>query len=208
MTLTDYAKECHQANIKWWLNLEAPCTFCQTTGCPACDGNGYMKKDRNLGEMLMLCVSELAEALEGHRRNKMDDHLPNRKMAEVELADYLIRMFDLAEGRKWDLNEYENAKLVDLSSFSMEETATGCIPDNFGECLLHLVRNTTEIAEFTCGHADCLGGAASDVIMETLILGRKAGFDLQAAYTEKMLYNKSRIDHQLATRLAEGGKRY
>jgi NTP pyrophosphatase (non-canonical NTP hydrolase) len=50
---------------------------------------------RNIPEMLMLTVSELAEAMEGYRKDLMDDHLPHRKMIEVELADTLIRVFDL-----------------------------------------------------------------------------------------------------------------
>ena len=45
---------------------------------------------------LMLAVTELAEAMEGHRKNLMDDHLPHRKMIEVELADAVIRIADLA----------------------------------------------------------------------------------------------------------------
>jgi len=52
---------------------------------------------------LMLCVSELAEAMEGLRKNLMDDKLPHRKMAEVELADALIRIFDLAGVLGYDL---------------------------------------------------------------------------------------------------------
>lgn len=51
---------------------------------------------RNRGEMLALIHSEISEALEGERKNKMDDHLPHRKAAEVELADALIRIFDYA----------------------------------------------------------------------------------------------------------------
>lgn len=51
-------------------------------------------KDRNKGEMLMLIVSEVAEAMEGERKGLMDDHLPQRKMAEVELADAVIRIMD------------------------------------------------------------------------------------------------------------------
>ena len=46
---------------------------------------------------LMLVVSEIAEAMEGDRKDLMDDHLPDRKMIEVELADAVIRIFDLAE---------------------------------------------------------------------------------------------------------------
>ena len=45
---------------------------------------------------LMLIVSEIAEAMEGHRKNLMDDKLPSRRMVEVELGDALIRICDLA----------------------------------------------------------------------------------------------------------------
>ena len=52
---------------------------------------------------LMLIVSELAEAMEGHRKDLQDDKLPHRSMLEVELADVLIRLFDLAGRLKLDL---------------------------------------------------------------------------------------------------------
>lgn len=52
---------------------------------------------------IALCHSELSEALEGHRKNLMDDHLRHRKMAEVELADAVIRIFDLAGAMGYDL---------------------------------------------------------------------------------------------------------
>jgi NTP pyrophosphatase (non-canonical NTP hydrolase) len=51
----------------------------------------------------MLIVSELAEAMEGDRKNKMDDHLPHRESREVELADALIRICDLAGAYNLDL---------------------------------------------------------------------------------------------------------
>jgi hypothetical protein len=60
-------------------------------------------KDRNFGELIALCHSELSEALEGYRKDLMDDHLPHRKMPEVELADTMIRIFDLAAGFGYDL---------------------------------------------------------------------------------------------------------
>lgn len=70
----------------WWTDL--------ATGQP---------KQRNKGELLMLIVSEVAEAMEGERKDLMDDHLTHRKMAEVELADALIRIFDYAGGHGYDL---------------------------------------------------------------------------------------------------------
>lgn len=52
---------------------------------------------------LMLTVSELAEAMEGDRKDCMDDKLPHRKMREVELADAVIRIFDLAGAYAMDI---------------------------------------------------------------------------------------------------------
>lgn len=59
--------------------------------------------ERDVPRLLMLCVSELAEAMEGHRKDLMDDKLPHRKMLEVELADALIRIFDMAGGLNLDV---------------------------------------------------------------------------------------------------------
>ena len=77
---------CHAANIKWWQD--------PATGEPI---------ERNVGELLMLVTSELGEALEGHRKDLMDKHLPNRKNFEVELADALIRIFDTCAGLGLDV---------------------------------------------------------------------------------------------------------
>ncbi|HQU05415.1 MAG TPA: hypothetical protein PLT25_11960 [Acidocella sp.] len=76
----------HYHNQRWWHDLH--------TGD---------RLDRNVGEMLMLIVSEIAEAMEGHRKGLMDDKLPHRPMLEVELADAVLRILDLAGGLKLDL---------------------------------------------------------------------------------------------------------
>lgn len=86
-TLNDFASDVHLANDKWWHDLN--------TGEPI---------QRNVGELLMLCVSELAEAMEGHRKGLRDDHLPERSMFEVEIVDTFIRLFDLAAGLNLDLD--------------------------------------------------------------------------------------------------------
>ena len=51
-------------------------------------------KERNKAEMICLMHSELSEAMEGERKNLMDDHLPHRPMVEVEMADTVIRIMD------------------------------------------------------------------------------------------------------------------
>src|SRR5271167_330913 len=84
--INDLADEVHEANAKWWIDIN--------TGEPL---------DRNVGELLCLVHSEISEAMEGHRKGLMDDKLPHRSMLEVELADAVIRIFDIAAGRGLDL---------------------------------------------------------------------------------------------------------
>jgi DNA-binding CsgD family transcriptional regulator len=61
---------------------------------------------------IALCHSELSEALEGHRKNLPDDKLRHRPMAEVELADAAIRIFDLAGAMGYDLGAAIAEKLA------------------------------------------------------------------------------------------------
>lgn len=85
--LNDFAYECHAANQHWWH-----------------DPVSGKRLDRNKGELLCLIHSEISECMEGERKGLMDTHLPHRKMAEVELADILIRLFDYAGAFGYDLD--------------------------------------------------------------------------------------------------------
>lgn len=60
------------------------------------DPNTRLPIKRNVPEMLCLIHSEISEAMEGYRKTLMDDKLPERQMIEVELADAMIRIADLA----------------------------------------------------------------------------------------------------------------
>lgn len=93
MTLNDYAEQCH------------------TTSVTAGWRDSYVDRPP-FGEKIALCHSELSEALEGDRKGLMDDHLPNRRMAEVELADALIRIFDLAGREGFDLEGAYHEKML------------------------------------------------------------------------------------------------
>ncbi|UGQ45100.1 nucleoside triphosphate pyrophosphohydrolase family protein [Massilia endophytica] len=81
-------QQCHGAAVHagWW---NAPATG--------------RRLERNVGETLMLIVSEVAEGMEGHRKGLKDDKLPARDMLEVELADAVIRIFDLAGALGYDV---------------------------------------------------------------------------------------------------------
>lgn len=81
---------CHGKAVQggWWTDL--------ATG-------ESLRGKRNVGELLCLVHSEISEAMEGHRKRLMDDKLPHRPMFEVELADALIRIFDIAGGYDLDL---------------------------------------------------------------------------------------------------------
>ena len=59
--------------------------------------------ERNKGEMIALIHSEVSEAMEGERKDLMDDHLPNRKMVEVEMADAVIRIMDYCGRFNYDI---------------------------------------------------------------------------------------------------------
>lgn len=89
--LTELVQTCH-GNSKaagWWNHL--------ITGEPL-----PLTQER-VGDKLMLIVTEVAEAKEGHRKGLMDSHLPHREMIEVELADAVIRIADLAGALGLDL---------------------------------------------------------------------------------------------------------
>ncbi len=93
-------------------NMRSTVVYAATTLTGVCHGvaresGWWSKPDATAPYMtpirLMLMVSELGEAMEGHRKSKMDDHLPHRRSIEVELADVVIRAFDMAGGEGYDL---------------------------------------------------------------------------------------------------------
>src|ERR1700757_1636366 len=73
---------------------------------------GWYEKRREVGTRLALIHSEISEALEGDRKGLMDDHLPHRSMFEVELADAVIRILDLAGSMGLDLEGAIEEKLT------------------------------------------------------------------------------------------------
>ncbi|MCU4320635.1 hypothetical protein KTH44_16075 [Acinetobacter bereziniae] len=102
--MKELIQQVHQANVKagWWTDIN--------TGKSLVSEAGEQPK-RNVPEMLCLIHSEISEAMEGHRKNLMDDKLPHRSMLEVELADAVIRICDMAGGLGLDLDGAIREKL-------------------------------------------------------------------------------------------------
>lgn len=90
---------CHSAaaNAGWWNDLKTGVDYAKE-----CRDNTRLGKAL-VAEKLCLIHSEISEAMEGHRKGLMDDKLPHRSMIEVELADAIIRIGDLAGALQLDL---------------------------------------------------------------------------------------------------------
>lgn len=83
---------------------------------------GFWDGDKNIGELLMLVVSELGEALEADRKGK---HIDISQLEpgtyifkdivkdtfEDEIADAIIRLFDLCGGLGIDISRHITEKL-------------------------------------------------------------------------------------------------
>lgn len=177
-TINEYAAKVYAQNVAvgWWDN-----------------------PDRDIFQTLQLVNTEIAEATEGDRKDLMDDHLPHRKMVEVELADTLIRLFDLAGryGWKFDSSVSPLRGLVDAKSLAPRHfwLTASVIEIGYG---VTICGPESEVANK--GYSICVSGA--------LEIARFEGYDLQGAIDEKLEYNATRHDHKREVRAEFDGKRY
>jgi len=183
----------HKNNEKWWVDL-----------------NTLERIVRNKGEMLMLVVTELAEAAEGIRKDLYDDHLPHRKMAEVELADAEIRLLDFAGGFGYNID----SKLINsIYEFEDKEAIIEAyaIPTNKLESLLDIVEPIIFLNKALNDDFGYIEFGVEDLLSASIFCIRAYAYlndyDIEGAYHEKLEYNKTRKDHSIEERRKEGGKK-
>ena len=74
--------------------------------------HGWWDLDRSIGEVLMLAVTELAEAMEAYRDgNPSSEKIDGFTKVEEELVDTIIRILDLAGGMGYDIENALWAKM-------------------------------------------------------------------------------------------------
>lgn len=157
---------------------------------------GFWDKDRNLGEMLMLIVSELSEALEAHREPPVDAASAFFYIAEsgkpegiiTELADAIIRCLDTlyskfpGHGTIQDL--YEERYDFHVSVHVNYEMNPYIISDNFGDNLL-------KVCDFVIRAKRDIRWLV-DVIVFCERLSATLGYDVWQVARDKFAYNKTR----------------
>jgi NTP pyrophosphatase (non-canonical NTP hydrolase) len=87
--------------------------ICKEIHALATEKGWWEKKDRNIGELIALCHSELSEALEDWRESKMKTYLNEKGKPcgfPSEIADTVIRLFDLCEALGIDLEKEIESK--------------------------------------------------------------------------------------------------
>lgn len=182
-SLNDFVREVHRDNAHWWHD--------PATG---------VKLYRNMGEMLMLVVSEIAECMEGERKDLMDTHLTHRKMAEVELADAIIRIADIAGSLEGGLPLKFATRLMEIAGTDATEST------NKGEQLRRICVPLCAVTNLR--RSQFLANKLARAWHRIELYAEKYGYDLWGAVAEKREYNKHRADHKPEARLAANGKKF
>ncbi len=162
----------------WWSNLET--------------GEDIELTQDMIDEKEVLVMTEISESVEGKRASLMDDKLPHRSMIEVELADVVIRVLDLAGKMGYTSDSLSRHELSDCPLY--QEGASFIRFTKLLNTLLFAFESSEEKYVWMVKMVDdwCSNN----------------GYDLIGAACEKMAYNANRADHKIENRKKEGGKQF
>lgn len=182
MNWTELADSIHADNIAagWWIKRP-----------------GFATEPRNIGELLCLVHSEISEAADGWRGSLMDDKLPHRRMAEVELADTAIRVLDILGWMK---------SLAVIGEVSLLGKGRGMLMPSW---LMHMHSQVSAAMEGYRKGNDAHGSIRLMELLGSIVTcSAEHEYDLAGAIQEKREFNKNRADHKVENRRAAGGKRF
>jgi|DEB0MinimDraft_6_1074348.scaffolds.fasta_scaffold100252_2 hypothetical protein len=157
---------------------------------------GWWDEPRTFDVFVCLFHSELSEAMEGDRKNLMDDHLPHYEMFWVELADFVIRVMDClgSEGN----TEYNCTVL------GVESTRTRLLAEQH-----RLVTDAYSRSEDPYyGPRKHYLTTLSSSVVNCLKYAELHNVDLLQIIDEKRAYNLTRDDHKPENRVKANGKKY
>lgn len=192
------AIEIHASNVEagWWSDIK--------TG-------ESMLLTRNRPEMLMLAVSELAEAAEG-ALGAMDDKLPDLPMYDVELADFVIRQLD-----QIGAEVSAGAEMPDWGHLATwEDDMYSTLPDvsqlramSRFERLMQIVMCVRAAMEhYRKGRVPNYVRTMAEGVLLAFAVAKIEHIDLLDVIAQKRAFNVIRPDHKIAARQAAGGKAF
>ena len=169
---------------------------------------GFWDNERNIHEGLMLCITELSESVEAHRKDKkMDLEAFDNSISsgdpfketfeeyiehgyEVEIADTVIRLADLYCGLDLKRNTLDDR----IKHIKSNMSFMGNSYENYGAELLTVCSQICALGmmyNFSTLGTDLEDSFAS-VFAKLLNIAEHEGFDLQRLCTMKMNYNQGR----------------
>lgn len=151
------------------------------------------KVDRHRTAMVLV-FSELIEAMEGFRKDLMDDHLPEYKMFDVEMADAMIRLLDMVGAYQFEISGGDDFNaMLDKGT---EKCKDSSVPEIIYQSIFEMCRVEDISSEVMAG------------IMFVLMMCKVYDVDIWKLVALKRAYNAKRADHKKENRAKEGGKKF
>lgn len=192
------ANDIHASNVTagWWTDINTGESTLLT---------------RNRPEMLMLAVSELAEAGEG-ALGVMDDKLTHLPMYDVELADFAIRQFD-----QIGAEVSAGSTMPDWQHLATWETDMNSALPHVSqlramsrlERLMQMAMTVSAAMEhYRKGRVPNYVCTMAESVLLAFAVAKIDGINLFDVIAQKRAFNVTRPDHSVAARRAAGGKAF